>query len=125
MPGRRVTVLDVALIATCVVTSAGGQILLRVGARAAAAHSAAATLATALLTPTVVAGIAVYALSSVFWLMVLSRVDLAIAYPLGASSYVLIGAAGAVMGEAVTPLRMAGMGVIAIGVALIGVGGRR
>lgn len=125
MPGRRVTATDVALIATCVVTSAGGQVLLRVGARAAAAHSAAATLASALLTPAVIAGIAVYALSSVFWLMVLSRVDLAIAYPLGASSYVLIGAAGALMGEAVSPLRVAGMAVIAVGVACIGVGSRR
>lgn len=119
MPGRRVTATDVALIATCVVTSAGGQVLLRVGARAAA------TLASALLTPAVIAGIAVYALSSVFWLMVLSRVDLAIAYPLGASSYVLIGAAGALMGEAVSPLRVAGMAVIAVGVACIGVGSRR
>jgi drug/metabolite transporter (DMT)-like permease len=74
----------------------------------------------AFFNPYVVAGVGAYAFSSIFWLVLLSRVDLSYAYPALSLGYVLITLVSAfVLGEQVSGLRWAGVFVICFGVILI------
>jgi drug/metabolite transporter (DMT)-like permease len=102
-----------------------GQVLLRLGARGGPAQATLAeTLTRALSSPVVWAGLCAYALSSLLWLVALSRLDLSAAYPLGASGYVVVAFASLAMGEVVTPLRWMGVAVIIAGILLVSLGGR-
>ncbi len=68
----------------------------------------------------VLSGIVCYVVSVVVWLMVLSRVDVSYAYPLLSVGYIVTAFAGkAFFGEALTPVRWAGIFVICFGVYLI------
>jgi multidrug transporter EmrE-like cation transporter len=68
----------------------------------------------------ILGGLACYALSLVVWIIGLSRTDVTIAYPMLSLGYV-VSAAGAWMflGEAVSPQRLLGIGVILVGVVLL------
>ncbi len=125
MPGIRVTRGEAVLLGSSISVSALGQVCLRVGASASGADGAARTVVAALGHPAVLAGLGLYAVGALLWLLALSRVDLSVAYPMGASSYLIVAVAGAMMGESVTPMRLGGMAVIALGVVLLGSGGRR
>jgi drug/metabolite transporter (DMT)-like permease len=58
---------------------------------------------------------------SVFWLSVISRVPLSLAYPMLALSYVIVVVeAWIFLGEGLHPLRIIGAIVVGIGVALVG-----
>ncbi len=71
-------------------------------------------------TPLVFFGLAFYALGAVFWLLVLSELDLSLAYPMLALTYILIPiAAQIVLGEQVPALRWMGIGVIFVGVVIV------
>ena len=73
-----------------------------------------------LTTPLVVIGLACYGLGAVAWLVVLSRLDLSIAYPFLALNFVLITLASRfVLGETVPPLRWLGVLVIFFGVIIV------
>ena len=68
----------------------------------------------------VLGGFAAYGLSSLFWLVVLSKVDLSLAYPMLALNYVLVPlTAWVFLGEQVPTLRWLGAGVVIIGVVII------
>ena len=61
-----------------------------------------------------------YALSILMWMVVLSRVDVSYAYPFLSIGYILSAIVGYyAFGENVTPIRIAGIIVICIGVVLI------
>lgn len=78
------------------------------------------SIAKAFLNPYVVAGVAAYGFSSIFWLVLLSRVDLSYAYPALSLGYVLITLVSAIfLGEQVSALRWAGVFVICVGVIMI------
>ncbi|MDH4135342.1 MAG: EamA family transporter [Anaerolineae bacterium] len=71
-------------------------------------------------TPLIVAGLAFYALGSLFWLAVLSRLDLSLAYPMLALTYVLVPVtAWLFLGEQVPGVRWLGIGVVIVGVLII------
>jgi len=73
-----------------------------------------------LTTPLVFFGLAFYALGAVFWLLVLSKLDLSLAYPMLALTYILIPlAAQFVLGEQVPTLRWLGVGIIFVGVMVV------
>ncbi len=75
---------------------------------------------TVVRTPAVVGGLAVYSISAVGWILVLSRFDLSFAYPFLAISYVGVTAAAVrVLGEKFSLRQWAGMAVVAIGVVLV------
>lgn len=58
---------------------------------------------------------------SVFWLSVISRVPLSLAYPMLALSYVIVVVESWIfLGEGLHPLRIIGSVVVGIGVALVG-----
>jgi drug/metabolite transporter (DMT)-like permease len=66
-------------------------------------------------------GLALFGISALFWLVVLSRVSLSIAYPLVGLSYItVVLIARFFLHESVPPLRWVGVSVIAVGIALIG-----
>ena len=61
---------------------------------------------------------------SVFWLSVISRVPLSLAYPMLAIGYVVIAVESWIfLGEGFHPLRIIGSVVVGIGVALVGLSG--
>lgn len=126
-PGRAIGVISLALLVVSITFSVAGQLTLksamtRVG-RIGRAEVAAATktLTRVLKEPRVWVGLALFGISAGFYLIVLSRVPLSIAYPVVGFSYVLIvGLSRFVLAEHVPPLRWIGVAVIAVGVALIG-----
>jgi multidrug transporter EmrE-like cation transporter len=70
--------------------------------------------------PYVIAGLAIYVTGTVFWLVALSRVDLSYAYPFASLSYVvMLIAAWLLFKEDLSLLRLAGTGVVILGVLLI------
>lgn len=71
-------------------------------------------------TPLIVAGLAFYAVGSLFWLAVPSRLDLSLAYPMLALTYVLVPmTAWLFLGERVPSVRWLGIGVVILGVLII------
>ncbi|GAB3405214.1 4-amino-4-deoxy-L-arabinose transferase [Massilia agilis] len=68
----------------------------------------------------ILGGLACYVVSLVVWIIGLSRTDVTIAYPMLSLGYV-VSAAGAwlFLGEAVSLQRLAAIGVIMVGVALL------
>lgn len=78
------------------------------------------SLARAFLNPYVLGGVGAYGLSSIFWLILLSRVELSYAYPALSLGYVLVTLIGVwVLGENVSTLRWVAVGVICVGVFLL------
>jgi dolichol-phosphate mannosyltransferase len=100
--------------------SAAAQLMLRLGVQDLGDLSLADTLAAALTRPVVLGGLAVYAVASALWLGVLSRMELAVAYPLGATGYVLVVLLAALAGESVPAIRWFGVLLIVLGVLLVG-----
>ena len=66
-------------------------------------------------------GLILFGISALFWLVVLSRVRLSVAYPIVGISYILIVLLARFrLNEHVPALRWVGVTVIAIGIAIIG-----
>ena len=71
--------------------------------------------------PRVWFGLGLFGVSALFWLVVLSRVPLSVAYPFVGISYILIVLlARYALHERVPPLRWVGVVVVAAGIAVIG-----
>jgi drug/metabolite transporter (DMT)-like permease len=94
MEGRqRLSIANIGLLLFAVLLAAGGQLLLKHGMQIATAraHAAGGSLVVqAATSPTVIGGLAVFAISAVAWLAVLSRMPLSTAYPFNALSYLII-----------------------------------
>ena len=72
------------------------------------------------LEPHILGGMTCYLVSLVVWIMGLSRVEVSIAYPMLSIGYVLNAvAAWYLFGEAVSMTRLAGIGVIIVGVYIV------
>ncbi|MES2056441.1 MAG: SMR family transporter [Pseudomonadota bacterium] len=118
---------DLILILSSVALSATAQLLLKLGATAPAVRAAMASdgalagRAVALMTsPTLVGGLAIYALSAAFWIVVLSRVELSLAYPFVGLGFVLTFLIGTVfLGETANAARLAGTLLIMAGAVLV------
>ena len=119
------TALSFALVLTGVLLNAAAQLLLKAGTNAVGHFEFAASnivpvgwrLATE---PHIAGGIACYVVSVVVWIMALSRVEVSIAYPMLSIGYVVNAvAAWWLFGEAVTPIRLVGIGVIILGVFIV------
>jgi multidrug transporter EmrE-like cation transporter len=116
---------SIPLILTSVGLNALAQILLKRGMLAVgrfelAPDQLAAALPRVALDPSILGGMACYALSIGLWLTVLSRVDLSIAYPFLSLGFVVAAAAGHwLFGEPLGPARLLGTALIVAGVLLI------
>ena len=73
------------------------------------------------LNPNILIGFIGFGGGSVFWLSVISRVPLSLAYPMLALSYVIVVVESWIfLGEGLHPLRIIGSVVVGIGVAIVG-----
>jgi multidrug transporter EmrE-like cation transporter len=118
-------VLSFSLVMTGVLLNAAAQLLLKAGTNAIGAFEFSAgnvapvgwKVATQ---PFILTGIGCYVVSVVVWILALSRVEVSIAYPMLSIGYVVNAiAAWYLFGEAVTAARLAGIGVIVIGVFIV------
>ncbi len=122
-----------SLLLISVALGSVGQLVLKHGiAQIGGLHAAPGVLGMltgalrAIFTPYIFLGFAFYGLSSLLWLNVLSQVKLSTAYPMIAVGYVLVVILSAVfLREKVSPITVAGLFFICLGVSLIGVGANR
>jgi multidrug transporter EmrE-like cation transporter len=114
-----------SLIFTGVLLNAMGQLLLKAGTNAVGRFEFVTDNLVPVATrfafePHILAGVACYGVSLIVWIMGLSRVEVSVAYPLLSLGYVINAAAAwYLFGEAVTPLRLAGIALIVLGVSFI------
>lgn len=120
---------SIVLIIVSVVLGLAGQLCLKIGMNQlgelnlSSLRSIVQTFVQVFTTPLVLLGLAFYGVSSIFWLVVLSRVDLSYAYPLLAMMYVLIPLASKyILHETVPPRRWLGIAVVVVGVLLVSSG---
>ncbi len=108
-----------------VVLNATAQLLLKAGTNTVGeiqlATANLAPVATRLaLEPHFLVGMLCYGVSLVVWLVGLSRIEVSVAYPMLSLGYVLNAAvAWYWFGEAIGPMRIAGIGAIILGVWLV------
>ena len=118
--------LSFSIIIAVAATAATAHILLKVGMNEVGEINADSiktpgTLIRQLLTtPAVLAAIPVYAISNIGWLIVLSRLNLSVAYPFLASLYIFIPVLSMVfLSESLTPQHWVGILVIGMGVGIV------
>ena len=103
-----------AFILTGVLLNAGAQLLLKAGTNA---RPLGLELA---IEPHIMGGLACYVVSVVLWVVALSKVPVSIAYPMLSIGYIVNAiAAHYLFGETLSSMRIAGIGVIIVGVFLV------
>ena len=109
------------LLLVAIGLSATGEVLLKLGMRQFGAFSITpVNVLRAFTMPSVLGGFALIFSGSLFWLATISRADLSWAYPLLALGYVLVVVVSwAVLNETLSPLRVAGLAVICVGLVMV------
>jgi drug/metabolite transporter (DMT)-like permease len=98
-----------------VLLNAAAQLLLKAGTNAMPLGLRLA------LEPHILGGLVCYVFSVVVWIVALSRVPVSIAYPMLSLGYVVNAiAAWYLLGEVLSPMRLAGIGTIVVGVFMVG-----
>jgi len=129
---RPASLISLALLVVSVGFAIAGQVTLksamnnigRIGTTEV--RAVGATVSKAAREPRLWAGLTLFGISSVFWMIVLSRVPLSVAYPFVGISYVAIVLLSRfVLHENVPLLRWVGVFVVATGIAIIGFSLRR
>ncbi len=119
------TAFTLAMLLTGVLLNAGAQLLLKTGTNAVGRFEFVAAnivpvgwrLATE---PHIMGGMVCYVLSLAVWIVGLSRVPVSVAYPMLSIGYVVnVLAAWWLFGESVTPMKLAGISFIIVGVWLV------
>ncbi|PDW04765.1 multidrug resistance protein [Candidatus Viridilinea mediisalina] len=122
---RGLTLATMMIIGCSLVLSVIGQALLKYGmGQMGALIISLETLPQIILqiatSPFVLGGLFVYAVATFFWLVTLSRVDLSVAYPsLSLTQVLVLGVAWLILREEISPLRVAGVLVICLGMLLV------
>ncbi len=117
--------ISFALILSGVMLNAVAQLLLKAGVNAIGHfdYSAANVLPIGIKLATqwpIIGGLACYVISVVVWILALSRVEVSIAYPMLSLGYVVNAlAAWYFFDEMLSPQRLAGIGIILIGVYVL------
>jgi multidrug transporter EmrE-like cation transporter len=119
------TAVSFGLIAAGVLLNTFAQLLLKAGANSIGRFEFALSHALEIglkfiANPYILGGMACYAVSLVVWLMALSRVEVSVAYPMLSVGFVLNAVlAWWLLGEPVTPQRLAGIAIIIVGVTIV------
>jgi len=101
-------------LAAAICTSLGGQVLLKSGATADGSFLAQ------LFRPTTLAGLVLYGGAALLYIVALRKIPMSVALPCTAASYVAVLVIGHfAFGEAVTPQKLAAIGLICGGVVLL------
>ncbi len=113
----------IALVLASVILNAAAQIALRSAARTGFQineRGLTEVLLDVALRPGILVGIALYGLSLLTWIFVLSRAEASLAYPFLALGFAIVAIAGHVLlGEALTERRMIAIAIIIGGVVLL------
>ena len=110
------------LIALSIAMGVSGQTMIKLGTLSAANLPAepVARLLLVLRSPWVLLGLMMYGIGALSWVLVLSRLDLSIAYPFLALNFVLVALISwLLLGESIPGLRWVGIGCICVGIFLI------
>jgi drug/metabolite transporter (DMT)-like permease len=117
---------SIALTLMCVALTTAAQISLKLGVSTRpmqallASGSASSFLTRAMFSPMVLVGIALYAASTILWLLVLAKLDVSYAYPFVSLGFVFTALyAYFVIHESMTMGRAAGIALIAAGVYFV------
>lgn len=112
----------IALLLVAVALGVTGQIFLKQGVSTEGPISGINRgLIATVFKPLVLVGFICYGLSSLFWLVVLSRTELSFAYPMVALGYVLVVfLSWLIFKEGVTWARVVGLALICVGVVVVG-----
>lgn len=117
------SIASLGLVLFAVVAAACGQLLLKYGMQGATkhAHDTGGSLVIAAATsPWVIGGLAVFVISAVAWLGVLSRVPLSIAYPFNALGYVaILGLSIVILHERATIMTWVGSLIVVGGLIMV------
>jgi len=119
------TLVSFSLIMTGVLLNAVAQLLLKAGTNAIGQFQFQADQIVPIgmklaLEPHILGGMVCYVVSLVVWIMGLSRVEVSVAYPMLSIGYVLNAiAAWYLFGEALSVMRLTGIGIIIIGVYVV------
>ncbi len=119
------TPLTFSLLMTGVLLNAAAQLFLkagtnRVGEFAFTLDNLVPIGSKLVANPPILAGLTCYVVSVVVWILALSRVPVSIAYPMLSLGYVVNAvAAYYLLGEALSAMRLMGIGVIIVGVFLV------
>lgn len=111
----------IAMLLLAVVLGVTGQILLKQGVSADGPISGLnKAIIHTLFKPLVILGFLCYGLSSLFWLVVLSRTELSFAYPMIALGYVIVFfLSWLLFHDKITWMRIAGLALICGGVLMV------
>lgn len=113
--------LSLYLVFACTVLGAGAQVLMKIGASNMDHPTLAAKLLSMIANPPLLAGYCLYGLSTVLLVLALRHGQLSILYPVIALTYVWVSILSvAIFHERMTPLKIAGVAIIVIGVAVLG-----
>lgn len=121
----RSMLLVLSLLITASALTVTGEVLLKIGINHVTSQVGAFSLDPRILWATftdwrVILGFALVFGGAIFWLGVISRVDLSFAYPLLALNYVIILIPSRILlNESVSPIRLIGAFIIVIGVIVI------
>ncbi|HYZ62563.1 MAG TPA: hypothetical protein VE650_08915 [Acetobacteraceae bacterium] len=115
--------INAALLALVILLLAAGQILFKTAGLAIQGKPIGDALFGLALLPSFYVALAVYGFATVAWIYVLSRMQLAIAYPWMAGSMVIVPLMALILfGERVGPLFWPGMGLVIVGLILTQLG---
>ena len=114
------------IIVAVAATAATAHILLKIGmndvgeVNAQSLKAPGKLISELVTTPAILAAIPVYAVSNIGWLIVLSRLNLSVAYPFLASLYIFLPILSMIfLSETISPQHWAGIVVIGIGVGIV------
>ncbi len=118
--------VSITLIFCSMFLSVAGELLLKSGMNQLEGLSfdgigpAVHSIITIFTNPSIFVGFVVYGISAMFWLAVLSRLDLSFAYPFLAIMYLLVPLAAKIfLGEHIPAGRWVGIAIIVIGVLAV------
>lgn len=113
-------IIAMSILVVAIMLGAAGQIALKTGLNQLGAKPSPVVVLKSIFTPMIFAGFACYGLSSILYLLALSRLELSYAYPMVALSYVVVTfLSWRLLGEPVPVIRAAGLAVICLGVILV------
>lgn len=109
------------VLVVAIMLGAVGQIALKTGLNSLGYKPAPLVVLRSIFTQwQVTVGFLCYGVSSLLYIVALSRLELSYAYPMVALSYVIVAfLSWKFLGEAVPPLRIAGLGAICLGVVIV------
>jgi len=112
--------IAMSILIVGILLGAAGQIALKTGINALGAKPAPGVVLRAIFTPWILVGFACYGVSSILYLLAISRLELSYAYPMVALSYVIVTfLSWKLLGEAVPPARVGGLALICAGVLVV------